>query len=84
MKIEINENYMEQTVEVDGKIFKITRCPQKVNWNCLNCGCGNCNDDDYLRDHFVECEECGNLFGIDLSSEGEIERIQYRDDYKLI
>lgn len=29
MKIEINENHMEQTVEVDGKIFKITRCPKK-------------------------------------------------------
>lgn len=82
MKIDINENYLEQIVEVKGKTFKVVRLPKEINWNCPHCGNENCNEDDYIIDNFVECSICEEVFGIDLNDEGDILKIQCREEYE--
>lgn len=82
MQIDINENYLEQIVEVNGKIFKVIRLPKEIKWECLNCGSNNYNDDDYIEDNFVECSNCKEEFGIDLDENGNIENIQTRMVYE--
>lgn len=81
MKIDINENCLEQIVTVDRREFKIIRLSKEINWKCINCGHDNYDDDYYIEDNFVECCNCKESFGIDLDEKGDIENIQYRNDY---
>ena len=82
MKIEINENYLEQIITINGKDFKVIRLPKVIKWECTKCGQKNCDDDDYIEDNFVECSNCKEEFGIDLDENGNIENIQTRMVYE--
>ena len=83
MQIEINENAVDQVVTVNGKIFKVTRLSEEIQWSCCNCEHVNFDDDDYIEDNFVKCRNCNEEYGIDLDENKDIIRIVSRELYKL-
>lgn len=84
IEVSINENLREQTIEVDGKKFEVKKLVNMISWECLCCKHKNLDEDEYLDENFVCCEDCGEMHGIDLDDKGNIIRIDYRHNYKRV